>query len=111
MICPQCNYDNVPGSEVCAACQQDLTQLDQPTAQDRVQRSLMEDPVSMLRPRAPVTVRGDTTVRQAIETMLKSNIGALLVLDEVGGLAGILSERDLLAKVAGQDPYPTDRPV
>lgn len=101
MICPHCSYDNLPGSEECARCQQDLTQLDQPVAQDRVQRSLMEDPVSTLRPRPPVTVRPDTPVHEAMATMLANNIGALLVLDDQGRLAGILSERDLLAKVAG----------
>ena len=56
MICPNCSFDNLPGSETCARCQQDLTQLDVPIAQDRVQRSLMEDPVSVLNPRTPIAV-------------------------------------------------------
>ena len=100
MICPQCSYDNLPGSELCDRCQQDLTQLDQPVAQDRVHRSLMEDPVSALRPRAPVAVRPEAPVHDAMRIMLENNIGAVLVLDGAGKLVGILSERDLLMKVA-----------
>jgi CBS domain-containing protein len=111
MICPACNFDNLPGSEVCERCLQDLTQLDQPVAQDRVQRSLMEDLVDALHPHQPITVHTDTPLGDAIRTMLTDNIGALLVLDRNQNLAGILTERDLMAKVAGViDPNDT-RPV
>ena len=48
MICPHCAFDNMPGSEQCENCLADLTQLDRPVAQDRVERSLMEDAVSRL---------------------------------------------------------------
>jgi CBS domain-containing protein len=101
MICPHCGEDNLPGSEECARCWQDLTQLDLPVAQNRVERSLMEDPVSALRPREPVTVRPTTTVCQAIQIMLARDIGSVLVVDQDAKLLGIFSERDLLTKVAG----------
>src|SRR5207237_945048 len=86
--------------ETCARCQQDLTQLDVPIAQDRVQRSLMEDPVSVLGQHTPITVRPDESIHEAIQIMLARNIGALLVTDENGKLVGVLSERDLLTKLA-----------
>lgn len=101
MICPNCGHDNLPGSEECSRCQQDLTQLDLPVAQNRVERSLMEDPVQALQPKEPVTIRPTATVREAVERMLKENLGALLVVDERQQLVGIFSERDLLTKVAG----------
>jgi CBS domain-containing protein len=101
MICPNCGFDNLPGGEECSNCLQDLTQLDQPMAQNRIERSLMHDPVGVLNPRTPVTVRPTTTMREAIHTMLERNLGALLVVDRDGKLLGILSERDLLTKVAG----------
>jgi CBS domain-containing protein len=110
MICPACSFDNLPGSEQCRNCLHDLTQLDRPTAQDRVERSLMDDPVSILRPRPAVTLSAQATVTQAMQTMLTQDIGAVLIVDETGRLIGIFSERDLLTKVAGQDP-PGDRPV
>src|SRR5262249_35093474 len=81
-------------------CHQDLTQLDQPAAQDQVERHLMEDPVGTLRLRAPVAVRPTTTISSAIQTMLDHNIGAVLVVDDRGSLVGIFSERDLLTRVA-----------
>ncbi|MCI0463195.1 MAG: CBS domain-containing protein [Gemmataceae bacterium] len=106
MICPTCGHDNLPGNEECANCLQDLTPLDRPMAQNRVERSLMEDPVSDLTPRTPITITPAMTVRQAIETMLTHNLGAVLVVNDSGKLVGILSERDLLKKVAVlPDPY------
>src|SRR5262245_37290038 len=111
MICPSCSFDNLPGTELCSNCQHDLTQLDRPTAQDRVERSLMEDTVASLSPRAAVTLPPSATVGDAIRTMLEENIGALPVVDGGGRLLGIFSERDLLTRVAGTDPGYAQRPV
>src|SRR6516225_10034058 len=111
MICPHCGHDNLPGSEECSHCLMDLTQLDQPIAHNRIERSLMEEPVSVLQPREPITVRPETTVRDTIRIMLECDIGALLVVDEHDKLLGIFSERDLLTRVAGpHDPY-ADLPI
>jgi CBS domain-containing protein len=111
MICPHCGNDNLPGSEECGRCGQDMTQLDRPMPGDPVERSLVEDPVGRLNPRKPVTIGFATTVREAIGVMLDSNVGALLVVDDAGHLVGIFSERDLLTKIAGlRDDY-ADRPV
>jgi CBS domain-containing protein len=89
----------------------DLTHLDLPMAHNRIERSLMEDPVSVLRPSKPVTVRPTTTVGEAIQLMLDCDIGALLVVDERGLLLGIFSERDLLLRVAGVHDSYADLPV
>jgi CBS domain-containing protein len=101
MICPCCNENNLPGSDLCCNCMQDLSQLDRPVAHDRVERSLMDDPVSLIQRVPPVTVTPDTSVAEALQRMLACNIGALLVVDSAGQLLGIFSERDLLTKVAG----------
>jgi CBS domain-containing protein len=111
MICPTCGWDNVPGSEECQNCQQDLTLLDQPVARDRVERSLMEDPVRVLRPHPPVTVPLQATVGQAVALMLERDLGAMLVVDESGRLRGIFSERDLLKKIAGLHEDFADLPI
>jgi CBS domain-containing protein len=100
MICPNCGHDNLPGSEECGSCLQDLTQLDRPVAQNQVERSLMEDTVHALRPKRPVTVRPTASLREAIQAMVVPGVGALLVVDDHGNLKGIFSERDLLTKVA-----------
>jgi CBS domain-containing protein len=110
MICPHCAFDNLPGSEHCSNCLNDLTQLDQPMWQDRVERSLMEDSVSVLRPRQAVTLPPQATVREAVQTMLTHDIGAVLVVDG-GRLVGIFSERDLLTKVASPTEDHMGRPL
>src|SRR5262249_28794899 len=92
-------------------CQQDLTQIDRPVAHNRVERSLMEDEISVLRPKAPVTIRPDTTVQAAIQVMLEHDIGALLVVDSKGKLLGIFSERDLAKKVADLHSDYAEMPV
>jgi len=111
MICPHCGWDNLPGDEECSNCLLDLTPLDRPVAQDRVERSLMEDTVLVLKPHPPITVLPTTTIRQAIQTLLNRDIGALLVVDQTGRLLGIFSERDLLKKVAGLHENFADLPV
>jgi CBS domain-containing protein len=111
MICPHCGYDNLPGSEECSNCLMDLTQLDQPVAHNRIERSLMEDPVLILQPKKPITVRPTTTVRETMQLMLAKEVGALLVVNDDNKLLGIFSERDLLCRVVGlQDGY-ADMPV
>jgi CBS domain-containing protein len=111
MICPNCGFDNLPGSELCSSCLQDLTQLDRPQAQNRIERSLMEDPVSVLGPRPALAVPVTATVREAVRSMLSSGVGALLVVDEREKLVGIFSERDLLVRVAGMPEPEVDLPV
>jgi CBS domain-containing protein len=111
MICPHCGFDNLPGSEQCGNCLNDLAALDRPMAQDRVERSLMEDPVSVLQPRPPITLPPTATVAEAMRTMLDRDIGAVLIVGDDGRIAGIFSERDLLAKVAGLVADYANRPV
>jgi CBS domain-containing protein len=111
MICPNCGHDNLPGDEECSRCLQDLTQLDRPAAQDRVELSLMEDSVGSLHPPEPIVTGPGTSVSAAIQMMLKQDIGALLVVDQAGKLLGIFSERDLMAKVANSDADYTELTV
>jgi len=80
-------------------------------AQDRVERSLMEDPVSVLKPSNAVTLPPTATVAEAIQTMLTRNIGALLIVADNGKLLGIFSERDLLTKVSGAERDYATKPV
>jgi CBS domain-containing protein len=100
MICPNCGHDNLPGSEECSSCQQDLTQLDLPSASNRVERSLMEDPIGSLCRHKPVTILPEGSLHDAIQAMQGPGVGALLVVNAEGKLVGIFSERDLLTKAA-----------
>lgn len=60
-------------------------------------RSLLRDVMS----RDLLTVAPEDTLSEAAEKMAGRNVGAVLVMD-FGGLIGILTERDLLAAVAGR---------
>src|SRR5439155_3338175 len=60
-----------------------------------------EDSVSLLRPKLPIAVRPNNTVRETIQIMLTHDVGALLVVSDHVKLVGIFTERDLLTRVAG----------
>ncbi|MGB8769784.1 MAG: CBS domain-containing protein [Candidatus Korobacteraceae bacterium] len=57
----------------------------------------------------PATVSLQATVEDAISTMLEKQVGAVAVIDEHGRVAGMFTERDVLAKFAlsGRDPKHT----
>lgn len=105
MICPTCGHLNLPGSDWCDWCQFSLLAVDLPTPTDRVDRSLMHDPVAKLAPHPPVTIPETGTLGDAVDTMMTEKVGAVLVTDETGKLVGILTERDFLTKVAGSPNY------
>lgn len=113
MYCPACGHDkNPPGADKCANCELALANLDAPAPQGPVETSLMNDPVSILDPRPPMTVPADATLGDAVRQMIAGRIGAVLVTGPSGELVGILTERDFLTKVAGEPGYealPVDR--
>ncbi len=47
----------------------------------------------------PKVIPEDATIDQAAETMWNLNIGSVIVVDKAGGMAGILTERDILFAV------------
>jgi CBS domain-containing protein len=114
MICPNCGWDNLPGNEDCDNCKHDLTALDRPVGWNRVEKSLMEDQVQLFArdfQHPPHTVLPTATIQDVLQVLLQNNIGAVLVVDEQGRLQGILSERDLLKKVAGVEASFASLPV
>ena len=100
MKCPACSYENLSGADACENCGSSLTRDDVPQAGTEVERSLMEDLVECLQPIRPLTVDLLTSLTVAIELMRNHHIGCVLVTAADGSLAGILTERDLLQKVA-----------
>lgn len=101
MECPYCHEENLPGADTCKHCSQDLRNLDLPRATAGLQRRLMKTPVEKAYPRSPLQVEPNSSIGDAIRRMQKSGQGCLLVLEN-GKLQGILTERDLLQKVAGE---------
>lgn len=103
MICPVCGQKGNPrGADICAWCLFDLAAVDRPVPSDRVEQSLMSEPVRALKPNPPVTVPLDATLGDVVGLMIERRVGAVLVVDAEGQLVGILTERDFLTKVAGE---------
>jgi CBS domain-containing protein len=59
----------------------------------------------------PATVSVLATVQDAIQTMLDRSVGAVAVTDERGIVAGMFTERDVLAKFALSGRNPATTPV
>ena len=57
----------------------------------------------------PATVSLLATVEVAVQTMTEKSVGAVAVIDEHGVVAGMFTERDVLAKfvLSGRDPRTT----
>lgn len=57
----------------------------------------------------PTTVKPDATVADAVKKMIENRVGAVGVVDDVGRVAGIFTERDVLKKLvlSGKDPSKT----
>ena len=65
-------------------------------------RSILPKP-----PRPIISIFPDVKIRQAVEMMIKDNIGSLVVSEEDGHHLGILSERDIIRTVVYQSLDPT----
>lgn len=107
MICPSCQYDNIPGVDACEQCGQSLTHMEEPSSE--LERSITQHPVQVLAPKTPVTVSAHASVRTAIASLVEHRIGCLLVEDD-GQVSGIFTERDVLNRVL-PDRTAMDRPV
>lgn len=103
MQCPGCGFDNLPGSDECTECHTSLTQEDLPSAsiESGIEQSLAEDTVATLKPVDGVSTPETTSLDVAIAIMRQKSIGCLLITDADGKLSGIITERDLVNKVAG----------
>ena len=100
MICPYCGHDNIAGSYSCDQCGTDLAGLDLPTAQSRLQETIMDVPLGKLEPHKPLTIGPDESVGKAIQMMKEKGHGSILVVKK-GRLVGIFTERDAVLKLAG----------
>ena len=57
------------------------------------------------------TIAPDATVRVAAEALASANIGALIVSPDGSTLIGIVSERDIVRRLAVDGPHLFDQPV
>jgi CBS domain-containing protein len=61
--------------------------------------------------RAVIIATPEDTVQNIAETLAKKRIGAVVIINNEGGIAGIVSERDIVRAVATMGPKALDRPA
>jgi CBS domain-containing protein len=101
VLCPVCESENLPGSDICEHCGADLTGVGVPEPTSSFQRTLVAERLSQLGHRVPISVTPRAPVLEAIRSMQDHRIGCVLVSDGQR-LVGIFTERDALLKVAGR---------
>jgi CBS domain-containing protein len=108
--CNYCGSDNIQGADECADCGQPLddTHLSPPT--NEIERSLLRDRVSALRPKHPISVAPETPIGDVLRLMVQNRIGCVMVAED-GRPVGIFSERDALRKVNTRVTELAARPV
>ncbi|HET6287305.1 MAG TPA: CBS domain-containing protein [Amycolatopsis sp.] len=60
---------------------------------------------------AVATVSPETNVTELLERLAKHNVGALVVVDDEGGIVGIVSERDVVRRLNERGPQLLDGSV
>ena len=106
--CPSCDHPNLPGVDECELCLASLTHEEATPAKahTKIERSLYGDTVERLEPAEAICIPETATVEAAIGTLRDRRIGCVLVTDPDGRLAGIFTERDVLARVAADEIDP-----
>jgi CBS domain-containing protein len=95
VICPECNYDNIEGADVCRNCGTDLYNRQPGRAPDFITTWLHDIPAQ-----SPVRVETTDPVGLAVRLMQNANTDCVLVMSGAE-LAGIITPWDILHKVAG----------
>ena len=104
--CPSCGSESILGADRCEQCLHSLMQTGLPKAKkdDHWQTALLEEPVSGLLTRKDLLVCSPSdSVSKVVKIFQKENKNCVLVYHRKK-LVGILSNRDLLLRVAGKYP-------
>lgn len=75
-----------------------------------LRHNILNDPVSELALREVIAVKGNITVRQAVDKMREKHLGCVIVLDDENRPLGQFTER-LLVKLLLRNPGTLDEPV
>lgn len=110
MICPWCEFDNIPGVDTCESCGHDLTAFDRSRGGADLEGSVARTPVSHVEGPPMIIVEPTATVGDVVHRLIRGNVGCALVVSN-DKLIGIFGERDLLMKVGERYEHVKLRPV
>jgi CBS domain-containing protein len=80
-----------------------VTELTERAVTERVP-GLIDEKLKVLSPRDPVTVRPGTSLQTCLELIRETGMAdSVFVTDEKGRLLGVLTERDIFARLVGPD--------
>jgi len=107
--CPTCDEDNIPGEDLCQNCGMDLAGLDAEAWGLDPEDAVLATTLSDLPLKDPLVLPLSATVTQAIELMKQRHQGCVFITDSGGALCGVMTERDVVARVAapGRNPERT----
>lgn len=106
MICPSCNFENLPGADTCESCATDLAMGETRTsgsaggARDPLAGSVTRHAISSVPAPPMVVVEPTATTGEVVDRLIQADTGCALVVYQGKALIGIVSERDLMLKVA-----------
>jgi CBS domain-containing protein len=98
IICPYCDFENIPGADACEQCGGSLSSFHPPQPASEVERCLVKDRLHKLEPRTPIVVEPSMPVRQVLKMMVDYKIGCVLIVKD-NRAVGIFTERDALLKL------------
>ena len=100
MICPACKRENIEGVDECESCGESLTHEVPATLDSDPSEAAARAPLSGVAAPKAVTVLPTATVSEVVDRLIGACVSCVLVVGPDGCLMGIVSERDLLYKVA-----------
>ncbi len=102
--CPACGYESLEGADRCEQCLHSLMQRDlpRPRKDDRFQTVMMTTPIGELVTGKDLLVANTTDSVQKIVRVLENEKKNCVLIYKKKKLVGIISNRDLLQRVAGK---------
>lgn len=102
VVCPDCGAENMRGEESCCECSASLVQLDKSPDRDG-RTAISRDRIGDLSFCECKILSVSDSVHRAVRAM-RGMVDACVVVMKGGRPVGIVTERDILYKVAGRDP-------
>jgi len=102
VICPVCGFENLQGVDECENCGSDLRTADIPSPSTQFESELVRVSLAAVHHHTPLTIAPEASIADAVRQLQELNAGCLIV-EDGGGIRGILSERDFVMKLDGRD--------